>query len=154
PDQQGKGRSDKLLRHAEGFACSLGLSEIRLYTNAAFASNLDFYSRRGYAEFLRETRIPGSVTVHMAKRLVGAGWPRQTPPCSFLTCRGGPRDRHSSRRVSSADLGSAATAVAILRTWRGSTTSHSSSWARLQAGIAASRRRAPFSVNQTARRRR
>lgn len=69
PDQQGKGIGDQLLRHAEGLARSLGFAEIQLYTNAAFASNLAFYSRRGYREFLRETMVPGSMTVHMMKRL-------------------------------------------------------------------------------------
>jgi GNAT superfamily N-acetyltransferase len=71
-DQQRKGYGDKLLHHAEGLARSLGFAEIRLYTNAAFASNLAFYSRRGYREFLRETMIPGSLTVHMMKRLMAA----------------------------------------------------------------------------------
>jgi N-acetylglutamate synthase-like GNAT family acetyltransferase len=43
PDQQGNGCGDRLLRHAEGIARSLGLEEIRLYTNAAFTSNIAFY---------------------------------------------------------------------------------------------------------------
>lgn len=72
PGQQGKGLGGALLVHAEEIARSLGLDEIRLYTNAAFTSNLDFYSRRGYCEFLRETMVPGSVTVHMKKRLAAA----------------------------------------------------------------------------------
>ena len=72
PDQQGKGLGCRLMDHAEEIARSLGLDEIRLYTNAAFASNLDFYSRRGFCEFLRETIVPGSVTVHMKKRLPAA----------------------------------------------------------------------------------
>lgn len=72
PDQQGKGHGDRLLRHAEELARSLGLTEIRLYTNERFASNLAFYGRRGYREFLRETRVPGSRTVHMIKLLTAA----------------------------------------------------------------------------------
>jgi GNAT superfamily N-acetyltransferase len=69
PDQQGKGIGGKLLLHAEGLARSLGLNDTQLYTNAAFASNLSFYSRRGYQEFRRGTVVPGSVTVYMAKKL-------------------------------------------------------------------------------------
>ena len=71
PDVQGRGIGDRLLRHAEALARSLGLSEVRLYTNAAFASNLAFYSRRGYQEYRRATVVPGSVTVFMRKRLQG-----------------------------------------------------------------------------------
>src|SRR5882724_5047913 len=37
PDQQGRGIGGRLLDHAEGLARSLGLHEMRLYTNAAFA---------------------------------------------------------------------------------------------------------------------
>ena len=69
PDQQGKGIGDQLLLHAEGLARSLGFDEIQLYTNAAFASNLSFYSRRGYQEYRRGTVVPGTVTVFMMKRI-------------------------------------------------------------------------------------
>jgi GNAT superfamily N-acetyltransferase len=69
PDQQGKGLGSKLLDHAEKLALSLGLDELRLYTNAAFASNLSFYSRRGYQEYQRGSRLPGSVTIFMRKRI-------------------------------------------------------------------------------------
>jgi GNAT superfamily N-acetyltransferase len=67
PDQQGKGLGDILLAHAEDCARSLGLGEVRLYTNAMFAANLAFYAKRGYAEFRRETLAPGAVAVHMRK---------------------------------------------------------------------------------------
>ena len=69
PDQQGKGLGDKLLHHAEGLARSLGFDETQLYTNAAFASNVSFYSRRGYQEYRRATIVPGSVTVFMRKSI-------------------------------------------------------------------------------------
>ena len=69
PDQQGKGLGDILLRHAEDCAETLGFGETRLYTNAMFAANLAFYTRRGYAEFRRETLAPGAVAVHMRKPL-------------------------------------------------------------------------------------
>jgi len=70
PDQQGKGLGERLLRHAEAVALSLGLAETQLYTNAAFASNLEFYSKRGYQEYRRGTIVPGSITVFMRKGLI------------------------------------------------------------------------------------
>jgi GNAT superfamily N-acetyltransferase len=73
PDQQGRGIGGQLLLHAEGLTRSMGLDEIRLYTNAAFASNLAFYSRRGYQEYRRGMLVPGSVTVYMRKRFNGSG---------------------------------------------------------------------------------
>jgi len=73
PDRQGNGLGSKLLDHAESFAISLGLDEIRLYTNAAFASNLSFYSRRGYQEYQRGSLLPGSVTIFMRKRVKASG---------------------------------------------------------------------------------
>jgi len=69
PDLQGKGYGEALLGHAETFARSLGLDELRLYTNAAFASNIAFYCKRGFEEFARETLGPGKQVVHMSKRL-------------------------------------------------------------------------------------
>jgi GNAT superfamily N-acetyltransferase len=66
-DQQGKGLGDILLKHAEDCARSLGLNEMRLYTNAMFEANLAFYARRGYGEFRRETLAPGAIAVHMRK---------------------------------------------------------------------------------------
>ena len=69
PDQQGRGIGDRLLRHAEELAGSLGLDEVRLYTNAAFAANLAFYSRRGYREDRRAAIIPGTVAVYLSKRV-------------------------------------------------------------------------------------
>jgi GNAT superfamily N-acetyltransferase len=73
PDRQGKGLGGKLLDHAEGLARSLGFAEVQLYTNAAFAANLSFYSRRGYEEYRRGTVVPGSVTVFMRKRIKFSG---------------------------------------------------------------------------------
>jgi GNAT superfamily N-acetyltransferase len=73
PDHQRKGIGDRLLRHAEGLAHSMGLEEIQLYTNAAFVSNLAFYSRRGYQEYRRATVVPSSVTVYMRKRINVSG---------------------------------------------------------------------------------
>jgi GNAT superfamily N-acetyltransferase len=67
PDQQGRGIGKKLLHHAERLALSLGFGNVRLYTNAAFQSNLQFYTRHGYQEFQRVTVAAGSVAVHLWK---------------------------------------------------------------------------------------
>lgn len=69
PQQQGQGIGDALLRHAEEVARSLQLPALRLYTNAAFASNVAFYARRGFAEVRREPLAGGGELVHMQRRL-------------------------------------------------------------------------------------
>ena len=69
PGQQGSGIGKKLLLHAERLARSLGFDNVRLYTNAAFESNLQLYSRHGYQEFQRVAVAPDSVVVHMRKRI-------------------------------------------------------------------------------------
>jgi GNAT superfamily N-acetyltransferase len=71
PDQQGRGLGDLLLRHAETLALSMQFAETQIYTNAAFASNLAFYSKRGYEEYRREKVVSGSTTIFMRKKLTG-----------------------------------------------------------------------------------
>ena len=66
-DWQGKGLGTLLLRHAEEVAQSSGLAELRLYTNAAFASNLAFYAHHGYGETARTPLSDGGTMVHFAK---------------------------------------------------------------------------------------
>lgn len=72
PDAQATGLGDQLMRHAEQVARSLGLHELQLYTNVAFTANIDFYARRGFTEFRRETFPGGAVAVHMRKHLGSA----------------------------------------------------------------------------------
>jgi GNAT superfamily N-acetyltransferase len=67
PDRHGDGIGGLLLERAEAIARSLGLSELRLYTNAMFATNIAFYARRGFEEFLREPHASGGEVVHMKK---------------------------------------------------------------------------------------
>lgn len=50
PAAQGRGIGARLLALAEEHARSLGLSEIRLYTNQAMTENLRYYPRHGYTE--------------------------------------------------------------------------------------------------------
>jgi GNAT superfamily N-acetyltransferase len=69
PDRHGDGIGGLLLERAEAIARSLGLSELRLYTNAMFATNIAFYARRGFEEFLREPHASGGEVVHMKKSL-------------------------------------------------------------------------------------
>jgi N-acetylglutamate synthase-like GNAT family acetyltransferase len=64
---QGKGLGARLLAHAEQVARDAGLSEVRLYTNAAFAGNVAYYTRRGYRETARTPLPDGGTTVHFAK---------------------------------------------------------------------------------------
>ena len=67
PDWHGKGIGDWMLGHADSIALSLRFTELRLYTNAMFATNIAFYGRRGFTEFLRERNARGEV-IHMKKR--------------------------------------------------------------------------------------
>jgi GNAT superfamily N-acetyltransferase len=70
PDHQGKRIGDLLMSHAETIARSIHFAELRLYTNAAFVSNIEFYSRRGFQEFRREPFPAGGVTIYM-KKMIG-----------------------------------------------------------------------------------
>jgi GNAT superfamily N-acetyltransferase len=65
PGQHGKGIGGLLLKRAETIARSLGLQELRLYTNAMFGANIAFYAHRGFEEFLREPHVAGGEVVHM-----------------------------------------------------------------------------------------
>lgn len=69
PDRHGGGLGDALLRHAEATARAFGYAEMRLDTNAAFASNIAFYARRDFKEFMREPIKEGGELVHMKKVL-------------------------------------------------------------------------------------
>lgn len=50
PAHHGHGFGRALLEHAEQIAARAGLSELRLYTNAAMVENLTLYPRLGYRE--------------------------------------------------------------------------------------------------------
>jgi len=68
PARQGEGFGRHLLAHAEGKARGLHLFELRLATNAAFASNVQLYRDIGY-RIDREEAFLGGVAVHMYKAL-------------------------------------------------------------------------------------
>ena len=66
PAFQGHGYGRLLLEHAEQLSASLGLSELKLYTNKQFATHVN--RRLGYAIY-REDPFRGGFVVHMSKRL-------------------------------------------------------------------------------------
>jgi ribosomal protein S18 acetylase RimI-like enzyme len=68
PASQGRGHGRLLLDHAERLAASLGLPEVKLYTSKQFATNVDLYTRLGYATD-REEPFMGGFIVHMSKRV-------------------------------------------------------------------------------------
>ncbi len=71
PSFQRQGLGRYLLAHAERLARSLGLPELRLYTNQRFTGNVDLYRRHGYV-IDREEPVPGGVAVHMSKPVPAA----------------------------------------------------------------------------------
>ncbi|TNC09451.1 GNAT family N-acetyltransferase [Methylobacterium terricola] len=68
PAHHGQGLGRWMLRRAEEEACALGYTTIRLGTNKAFAANLDFYRRAGFA-VEREEPFRGGIGVYLAKAL-------------------------------------------------------------------------------------
>ena len=73
PDTQGNGVGSALLRFADQEARRVGLSEIRLYTNAKMTENIQYYPRQGFRETHRATDA-GYQRVYFSRRLD----PRQT----------------------------------------------------------------------------
>lgn len=69
PERHGQGIGSVLLERATVIAHSLGLAELRLYTNVRFDSNIAFYARRGFVEYQREPFPGGSIAVHMRKSI-------------------------------------------------------------------------------------
>lgn len=67
PAAQGRGIGRRLMERVEQRAIEMGLPMVRLYTNKAFATNLDFYRRLGYA-IEREEPYKEGFTVYFSKR--------------------------------------------------------------------------------------
>ncbi|HEY6434731.1 MAG TPA: GNAT family N-acetyltransferase, partial [Acetobacteraceae bacterium] len=72
PGFQGRGYGCRLMAHAEMVAASLGLPEMRLYTNKLFDGNVQLYCRLGY-QVDREERFKEGFTVYMSKPLRPVG---------------------------------------------------------------------------------
>ena len=68
PAYQGKGLGKKLLAHAETIAASQGHRVLKLYSNKAFGSNVDFYLRSGY-RIEREEPFMEGFTTYMEKSI-------------------------------------------------------------------------------------
>ncbi len=71
PHWQGSGIGSQLLAFAESRAGLLGLTEVRLFTNAVMTENLDYYPRRGYRETHRAEQ-DGYQRVFFSKKLHNA----------------------------------------------------------------------------------
>ena len=67
PVYQRKGIGRRLMAHVEALARAQGLPTVRLYTNKAFATNLEFYQKLGYAIEAEEPIKSGGFLVHFAK---------------------------------------------------------------------------------------
>jgi GNAT superfamily N-acetyltransferase len=69
PDAHGKGVGGRLLAFVDAHARALGLSEVRLYTNAMMWENQNIYPKFGYE--VVERRVDGPYDrVHYRKRLL------------------------------------------------------------------------------------
>lgn len=68
PAAQGRGIGRRLMQRVEEHAIEMNLPLVRLYTNKAFAANLDFYHRLGYA-IEREEPYKEGFTVYFAKAI-------------------------------------------------------------------------------------
>ncbi len=66
PAAHGQGIGRRLMQRVEQHAIERGLPTVRLYTNKAFATNLGFYQRLGYA-IEREEPYKEGFTVYFAK---------------------------------------------------------------------------------------
>jgi ribosomal protein S18 acetylase RimI-like enzyme len=73
PRLQGRGHGRAMLSFAERHAATLGLMEIRLYTNRRMTRNLDLYRQCGFLETGTRPHPSrtGEVLVDLAKRLGG-----------------------------------------------------------------------------------
>ncbi len=69
PAHQGRGLGHRLLSHAETKAIAMGLRELRLLTNQAFATNVRLYQSVGFRIDRTEPHFGGGTTVYMSKTL-------------------------------------------------------------------------------------
>jgi GNAT superfamily N-acetyltransferase len=70
PAWQGRGFGRRLMAQAERVAADLGFGKTRLYTNAMFIENVEYYERLGYQTDSEEAFPDGFVT-HMSKPVAG-----------------------------------------------------------------------------------
>jgi ribosomal protein S18 acetylase RimI-like enzyme len=68
PEHQGRGHGRALLAFAERRAAELGLTELRLYTNALMTENIALYRRLGWRDYDRHSER-GFMRVYFRKQL-------------------------------------------------------------------------------------
>jgi GNAT superfamily N-acetyltransferase len=68
PAFQKRGYGRQMLAHAERLAATLGVRDVRLFTNKLFSVNIVLYTRLGY-KIDREEPFRLGVGVHMSKRI-------------------------------------------------------------------------------------
>jgi ribosomal protein S18 acetylase RimI-like enzyme len=68
PHFQKRGYGRRMMAHAEQRAAQLGLSQVRLYTNSKFDTNLRLYKSLGY-QVEREEALSDGSAIHMLKRV-------------------------------------------------------------------------------------
>jgi GNAT superfamily N-acetyltransferase len=68
PAFQKRGYGRQMLAHAERLAATLGVRDVRLFTNKLFSVNIVLYTRLGY-KIDREEPFRLGVAVHMSKRI-------------------------------------------------------------------------------------
>ena len=73
PALQGHGFGRALMSQAEEVARSLGLDELRLYTNGRFIENLRLYGQLGYQTDCEEVHPQFGAVVYMSKRIKPKG---------------------------------------------------------------------------------
>lgn len=69
PARQRQGLGRRLMAHVEALARAKGLPLVRLYTNKAFRTNLDFYLALGYTIEREEPLPKGGFLVHFMKKV-------------------------------------------------------------------------------------
>ena len=67
PAHQRQGIGHRLMVHVEALARARGLPLVRLYTNKAFTTNLEFYRKLGYTLEREEPLKKGGTLVHFVK---------------------------------------------------------------------------------------
>ena len=67
PAHQRQGLGHRLMVRIEALARARGLAKVRLYTNKAFDSNLEFYQKLGYAIEREEPIKAGGTLVHLGE---------------------------------------------------------------------------------------
>ncbi|WP_254073340.1 GNAT family N-acetyltransferase [Acidisphaera sp. S103] len=102
PAHQGQGYGRALLVHAEELTRSLGLEEVRLYTNGSFTNNVKLYKSVGYRIDRKEVHPQLGAAVYMSKRLLPVSPPPLTEAIRAGLRRATPADAAAVRDLTRA----------------------------------------------------